>query len=102
MGEKDLESGSDSGFRIEGDRSGVVLHNTSGDIKSLTTPLPTSLVVKKGSKTLCSIEAGIPLPLSHTRISTKSSVARVFTWIKPLELGPNFSWMEWLAFTTRF
>ena len=47
-------------------------------------PLPTSLVVKNGSKTLVLISSGIPAPVSLIRISIQSPSLRVLMAISPL------------------
>ena len=47
-------------------------------------PLPTSLVVKNGLKTLALVRSFMPLPSSLNRISTKSPAWRVVMSIVPL------------------
>ena len=50
-------------------------------------PLPTGLVVKNGSNTFCKTSGGIPVPVSDTRIATKSPVVRFI--VQPDVLGAD-------------
>src|SRR5208282_2416512 len=65
-------------------------------------PLPTSLVVKNGSKILLRIASGIPAPVSDTQISTNSLRDRVPTVMCPFSPSLTLSLMACAAFTTRF
>jgi hypothetical protein len=66
-------------------------------------PLPTSLVVKKGSKMRERTSGGMPLPESPMEISTWSSSSRVATTIRPRSGVPfTLSPMACAALTMRF
>src|SRR5271166_4233583 len=65
-------------------------------------PLPTSLVVKNGSKTLVRIASGMPVPVSATEISANSPRIPVQTVIFPFSPLLVLSFMACAAFTNRF
>ena len=67
-------------------------------------PWPTSLVVKKGSKTRWRTASGMPVPVSSTSDFDPGAVARVRTVMAPLRLGAGCgeaSAIAWAALTIR-
>src|SRR5271155_5176844 len=66
-------------------------------------PLPTSLVVKKGSKIFPRTPSGTPVPLSCTATTTESPSSRVLTVMRPFSpVTFMTSPMAWAALTNRF
>ena len=63
--------------------------------------LPTSLVVKKGSKSFSQFSAGMPTPVSAILNSAQSSTLRVLIVMRPMDFLAASS-MAWAALTIRF